>query len=265
MAKRLIIPGEAATEAAEAAEAFDTYGGKTPPAGTYRCKVVKATYNEANRNGDPYITVRFNVDHEVDEPRARFNGYSRTGNLTINEAQAKYNKQFCEAVGITAKALHRVVIEDDGTTILKFGATDVTDLRARVSFKNGSYQGKRQLDPRSFMVDRPDDSDVRDADDDDESYEAEYTDDDAPDDTYTGEDEDGDYDDADLIPDDEDIAADAEAEEADDDDEYSDDEDEPEPVKAAPRKAVKAPPARPTVTRNAAAKKAPAKSARKPF
>lgn len=259
MAKRITIPGEAATEAAEAAEAFETYGGKTPPLGTYRNKVVSAKYNEENRNGDPYITVRMNIDHDEDEPKSRFNGYSRTANLTINEAQAKYNKQFCEAVGITAKALHRPVIEDDGT-IIKFGATDVVDLRLRVGYKNGSYEGRRTLDPRTYLVDKPDDSDVQDAIEADEGLD-EYGDADAPDeydtDTYTGEDDGDEYA---AEPDEDDEEA---ADEGDGEDDFADDDAEPEPVKAAPRKAVKAPPARPAA--KAAAKKAPAKAARKPF
>lgn len=256
MSKRLIIPGEAVTEATEAAEAFEAYGGKTPPAGTYRTVVSNVRYNEANRNGDPYFTVRFRVAHDADEPKARFNGYSRTGNLTITEAQAKYNKQFCEAVGITAKAFHRPLIADDGEAVEKFGATDVTSLRARVSFTNGSYQGRRQLNPRSFMADRPDDSDVADVVDDEVLDE--YDDADAPDeydaDTYTGDDDataEADFDDDDDNPDAEDMAADADAE-----DDYSDDEPEEKP---APRKAVKAPPTK------VVAKKAPAKAARKPF
>jgi hypothetical protein len=254
MPKRITIPGEAVTEATEAAEAFETYGGKTPPAGTFRCVVANARFNEANRNGDPYFTVRFRIDHEADEPKSRFNGYSRTGNITMSDAQAKYNKQFCEAVGITAKALHHPLLADDGEAVEKFGGTDVSNLRLRVAFTNGSYQGRRQLNPRSFLVDREDDADVADAPDEDYSYDDadapsdEY---DADADVYTGDDADEEYAEGDEGEEGE------EAAEEGDGDEYA--EEEPEPVKAAPRKAVKAPPTK------VAAKKAPAKAARKPF
>lgn len=253
MAQRIVIPGAEELDATQAAEGFEAYGGPTPPAGVYRVVVGQWKYNEANRNGDPYYTVRLRLAHAEGEPKSRFNGYSRTTNLTLTDQQRPYNKQFIEAVGLSAKAFHSPVVEDDGS-VSKLGNTDPTSLRLRVSFTNGTpYQGRRSLEARSFFVDKDDATDVVDVIDADTPVS--YDDGDAP-----GPDG---YSDYEPVADAVDPSADAvdpwgPSDDVDSGpavlgDDWSDDAPaEPAPAKAAPAKAVKAAPAKAAPRKSAA-------------
>lgn len=150
MPKRVHLKNDLATT--DAQEARTRYEGETPPAGVYRCRIQRVTLKK-NKNNDPMFTIGFVIDHDPDAPKAKFNGYYRQANLTMNKVWMSQARQFADSVGITPAEMNGPLLDDDGERVLQWGPRDVTSLRARVSFLNATYQGERVLDAKDYLPD----------------------------------------------------------------------------------------------------------------
>lgn len=144
------------------AQVARSYYGPMPAPSVYRGKVTTIEFAEANRNGDPYYMVRLVIDHDDDEPKAMFNGFTNFGravNITINKQWMSYLRMFGDAVGLEPRFINAPVLAEDGKTVVEFGNVAVAGLRLRFSLMQGKpYKGRPQMEVKDFFPDQPDDS-----------------------------------------------------------------------------------------------------------